>query len=184
MQRASRHASQFGRTHITKSVLFATCAAIIVAAGAFGASAGQFTAKPAAVRVLSCASDGNRYYGDSYYYDSGYPDRGYYDDSQRGWSDNGYGNREMVSPRWIVRNLQRSDYRYISRPVLSGRFYQVKAVIPNGKKVKLTKTVVASCRFTRYHALSRNSLASGAASLRISAACGIEKPSSDVSSSI
>jgi hypothetical protein len=36
-----------------------------------------------------------------------------------------------------VRNLEQSDFRYISRPVLSGRFYQVKAVNPNGKKIKL-----------------------------------------------
>ena len=36
-----------------------------------------------------------------------------------------------------MRNLEQSDFRYISRPVLSGRFYQVKAVNPNGKKVKL-----------------------------------------------
>ncbi len=36
-----------------------------------------------------------------------------------------------------MRNLERSDYRYISSPVLIGKFYQVKAVNPNGKKVKL-----------------------------------------------
>ncbi len=122
-----------------KNVLFAACAAMIVATGAVSASAGQFNApvdsgsgSGALIRV-----DDNRYYNDSYYYDSGYRDRGYYDNSQRAWYDDGYGRHDMVSPRWIVRNLQRSDYRYISRPVLSGRFYQVKAVNPNGKKVKL-----------------------------------------------
>jgi hypothetical protein len=120
-----------------KNVLFAACAAMIVATGAFGASAGQFTAPAGSGSGALIRVDDNRYYDDSYYYDSGYQDRGYYDDSQRGWSNDGYGRHDMVSPRWIVRNLQRSDYRYISRPVLSGRFYQVKAVNPNGKKVKL-----------------------------------------------
>lgn len=58
-----------------------------------------------------------------------------------GWSngDYEYGDRDhgMVSPRSIVRNLQRHDNRYISRPVLNGRFYQVKAINPHGRKVKL-----------------------------------------------
>jgi hypothetical protein len=61
--------------------------------------------------------------------------------SDYGWKNGGYGYRDrnhgMVSPRSIVRNLQRHDYRYISRPVLSGRFYQVKAINPHGRKVKL-----------------------------------------------
>ena len=37
----------------------------------------------------------------------------------------------------IRRKVLIHDYRYISRPVLNGRFYQVKAVNPNGHKVKL-----------------------------------------------
>jgi hypothetical protein len=30
-----------------------------------------------------------------------------------------------------------SGFSYISRPALSGRFYQLKALDPNGRKVKL-----------------------------------------------
>ena len=43
----------------------------------------------------------------------------------------------MVSPRWIVRNLARANYSYITDPMLAGRFYQVKAIDPRGRKVKL-----------------------------------------------
>jgi len=109
-----------------RSILFATCAAIVLATGAFSASA-----------------DDGRYYNDGYYndgyYDDGgyqyqYRDRGYYQPAPD-YSNTAYG--QPISPRWIVRNLERSDSRYISRPVLSGRFYQVKAVNPDGHKVKL-----------------------------------------------
>ena len=117
--------------------LFAACAAIIVTAGVVSASAAQFTVPPSGSGTVVRVDD-NRYYDDGYYDNSGYQNRGYYyDDSQRGWSNDSYGDRQIVSPRWIVRNLEQSDFRYISRPVLSGRFYQVKAVNPNGKKVKL-----------------------------------------------
>ena len=37
----------------------------------------------------------------------------------------------------IVRSLQRNDYSSISQPVLSGQFYQVKAVNPRVHYVKL-----------------------------------------------
>ena len=120
-----------------KTILLSACAAALIATAALPATAGQFTMNDNGPSGPIIGVGDNRYYDDSYYYDSGYRDRGYYDDSQRGWYDDGYGRHDMVSPRWIVRNLQRSDYRYISRPVLSGRFYQVKAVNPNGKKVKL-----------------------------------------------
>ena len=36
-----------------------------------------------------------------------------------------------------VVNLQHNDYSHISRPVLSGRFYQVKVVNADGQRVKL-----------------------------------------------
>jgi opacity protein-like surface antigen len=112
-----------------KNILLAACAAIALAMGASAASA-----------------DDSRY--DSYgYNDNGgsgwqyqYENNGYYGDNsrQRDWNDNGYNYRhDTVSPRSIVRNLQRNDYRNISRPVLSGRFYQVKAVNPRGHYVKL-----------------------------------------------
>jgi hypothetical protein len=122
-----------------RNILCATCAAIVVATGAVGASAGQFTAPTGSGSGAIIRVDDNRYYDDGYSgggdYNSQYQyqNRGYNDD----WRNSDYGNRGIVSPRWIVRNLERSDYRYISRPVLSGRFYQVKAVNPNGKKVKL-----------------------------------------------
>jgi hypothetical protein len=110
-------------------------------------------------------ADDNRYYDNGYYYDNGgngwqnnnlyyddyynnngvnswryrYQNNGNYDYSrQRDWNNGGYDySQDVVSPRSIVRNLQRSDYRNISRPVLSGNFYQVKAINPDGRKVKL-----------------------------------------------
>jgi hypothetical protein len=42
-----------------------------------------------------------------------------------------------VPPHVIVRYLHRSGFSYISRPALAGRFYQIKARDPNGRKVKL-----------------------------------------------
>jgi hypothetical protein len=122
-----------------KRVLFATCAAIVVATGAVDASAGQFTAPDSGGSGAIIRVDDNRYYDDGYdgSGDNGsryqYRDHGYDND----WRNVDYDHRDVISPRWIVQNLERSDYRYISRPVLSGRFYQVKAVNPNGKKVKL-----------------------------------------------
>ena len=102
-----------------RSILLIPCAAIVLATGAFSASA-----------------DDNHYYNDDYYNDGGYQyqDRGYYQPAPD-YSNTAYG--QPISPRRIVRNLERNDYRYISRPVLSGRFYQVKAVNPAGHKVKL-----------------------------------------------
>ena len=112
-----------------KNILLSACAAVVIATGASAASAGDIvvrhdTLSGTIIRV---------------------------DDFQPGydWHDNGYNNYDnrynygdyrqhgVISPRWIVRNLQRADYRYISQPVLNGRFYQVKAVNPNGHRVKL-----------------------------------------------
>jgi hypothetical protein len=117
-----------------KSILFATCAAIVVTTGALSASAGQFAAPANSGSGAIIRVDDNRYYDDGYYGGGDYDSQ--YQYQNRGYNTD-YENRGIVSPRWIVRNLERSDYRYISRPVLSGRFYQVKAVNPNGKKVKL-----------------------------------------------
>jgi opacity protein-like surface antigen len=117
-----------------KNILLLACAAIALSMGASAALA-----------------DDNRYYdngyynnGDSSWEDNGwryqYQDDGNYSDNsrQRDWNNGGYNYRHnTVSPRSIVLNLQRNDYRYISRPVLSGRFYQVKAVNPRGHNVKL-----------------------------------------------
>jgi hypothetical protein len=97
------------------------------------------------------ADDNNGYNNNGYnnngYYNNGgndwqyrYQDNGNYGDNSRqsDWNNGGYNYRhDTVSPRSIVRSLQRSDYRNISRPVLSGRFYQVKAISPRGHNVKL-----------------------------------------------
>jgi hypothetical protein len=103
-----------------RSILLAAGAAIVTMTGAFAAS----------------ADDDHYYNDDGYYYQNppsyDYQNRPGYDS---GGSYNAYGN--PIPPHWIVQNLERSDYRYISRPVLSGRFYQVKAVNPDGHKVKL-----------------------------------------------
>ena len=104
-----------------KNLLLSACVAVLIATGASAASAGDIV-----VRHDNAAGTIIRI--DDFRSDYGWNNGGY-----------GYGNRDhgMVSPRWIVRNLQRHDYRYISRPVLSGRFYQVKAINPHGRKVKL-----------------------------------------------
>ena len=117
-----------------RNILLSACAIIVLTMGASAASA-----------------DDNRYYNNGYYdngyYDNGgiswryqYQDNGNYSDNwrQRDWNNGGYNYRQdVVTPRSIVRNLQRNDYSHISRPVLSGRFYQVKAVNPRGHYVKL-----------------------------------------------
>ena len=105
-----------------RNILFATCAAIIAATAAFGASAGQFAAPTAGSSALIRIDD------NGYYNDGGptYVEPGTY--------NSGY---DPIPPESIVQSLANSAYRNISDPVLSGRFYQVKAINPNGKKVKL-----------------------------------------------
>ncbi len=104
----------------------------------------------------AASADGGRYYDG--YQDNGYygggdnnwryqqQDYGNYSDysRQRDWDNGGYGynggyayGHDIVSLRWIVRNLRQQGFSYISRPALAGRFYQVKARDPNGHKVKL-----------------------------------------------
>jgi opacity protein-like surface antigen len=86
-------------------------------------------------------ADDNGYYnngGNNWQYQN--QDNGNYGNNSRqpDWNNGGYNYRhDTVSPRSIVRNLQRNDYRNISQPVLSGRFYQVKAISPRGHNVKL-----------------------------------------------
>jgi hypothetical protein len=82
--------------------------------------------------------DNNGYYGSGwpYQYQDNYDYNNY--SRQGDWNNGGYNYRQdTVSPRSIVRSLQRSDYRNISRPMLSGQFYQVKAINPRGHHVKL-----------------------------------------------
>ena len=63
---------------------------------------------------------------------NGYWQRDRYDADFSG----GYGY-DALPPHAIVRDLQRSNFTYISPPLLEGRFYQVKALDPYGRKVKL-----------------------------------------------
>ena len=113
-----------------KNILLSACAAVVIATGASAASAGDIVVRHDNLSgTIIRVDDFRPGYG---WHDNGYNNYG-----------NGYGNygdyrqHGVVSPRWIVRNLQRADYRYISRPVLTGRYYQVKAVNPNGHRVKL-----------------------------------------------
>jgi hypothetical protein len=70
----------------------------------------------------------------------GYWQRDHYDpDFGNGWG-NGYGRgygHGLLPPQAIARSLHGDGYSDISEPVLSGRFYQVKALDPYGRKVKL-----------------------------------------------
>ena len=71
---------------------------------------------------------------------NGYWQRDRYDpDFGEDWG-NGYGGGYgygVLPPYEIVRYLHQSGFSYISPPALAGRFYQVKALDPNGRKVKL-----------------------------------------------
>jgi len=103
-----------------KNVLLSACAAVVVATGASAASAADLVIRHDSQAGTIIRVDDFR------------PGYGWHDDGYTG-----YQHRGVVSPRWVVRSLQRQDYRYISQPVLSGRFYQVKAVSANHRKVKL-----------------------------------------------
>ena len=105
-----------------KNILLSACAAVVIATGASAASAADLVVRHDSQAGAIIRIDDFR------------PGYGWHND---GYDNGGYNNRGVVSPRWIVRSLQRQDYRYISQPVLSGRFYQVKAVSPHGRKVKL-----------------------------------------------
>ncbi len=150
---------------MTKFLMSAFTAAVIGAAAA-PAAAGELTifdgGRPGGIIP---ADDGGDYWDDRYDrggpyddngwrypapgYDNGwrYPAPGYGNgwdwdrdrnrDRQWAWGNGGYGNYGVVPPRWIVRTLARHHYSYITRPVLAGRFYQVKAIDPRGRKVKL-----------------------------------------------
>jgi hypothetical protein len=91
---------------------------------------------------------GDQGYGDQGYGNQGYGNQGYGDQGYGNGYSNGYGNRSygygygygnygVVPPYAIVHYLQRSGFSYISQPTLNGRFYQLKARDPNGRKVKL-----------------------------------------------
>src|SRR5882762_5739323 len=99
-----------------KNILLSACAAVVIATGASAASAGDIVVRHDNLSgTIIRVDDFRPGYDNGYNYgngDSNY-DNGYnYGDSRQ---------HGVVSPRWIVRNLQRADYRYISRPVLTGR---------------------------------------------------------------
>src|SRR5215813_12531509 len=116
-----------------KTILLSAFAAIAIATGASAPSASDLVVRhdtvSSTIRIDDTRPDygwNNGGYGSGYRYGSGYNSGYGYDSGYR------YGDHGVVSPRWIVRNLQRHDYRYISQPVLHGRFYQVKAINPHG----------------------------------------------------
>ena len=118
-----------------KNILLSACAAAVIATGASAASAGDIVVRHDNLSgTLIRVDDFRPGYG---WHDNGYNYGNGYNNYDNGYNYGGYRQHGIVSPRWIVRNLQRADYRYISRPVLTGRYYQVKAVNPNGHKVKL-----------------------------------------------
>jgi hypothetical protein len=146
-----------------KTILLSACAAALIATAALPASAGQFTMNDNGPSGPIMGVGDNRYYDDNGYGGDGYPSQGYGygygdEDNDYGYGNQGYGNRGygnqgygnggygygygygnygVVPPHVIVRHLHRSGFSYITRPALAGRFYQVKARDPNGRKVKL-----------------------------------------------
>ena len=122
-----------------KNFLLLACASIGLTMGASAARAddlGGVLLQGLAWGLAQDFQDNNRHNNNDYYYQN----NGSYSDymRQQVWNNSGYYYRQdVVSPRSIVRSLQRNDYSSISRPVLSGRFYQVKAVNPRGHYVKL-----------------------------------------------
>jgi hypothetical protein len=138
-----------------KTLLLSACAAAMIAAAAAPASAGQFTMNDNGPSGPIIAAGDSRYYDDDGPSDNDwrYPSQGYGDQGNYGYGNqrygngygygnsygygNGYGNYGVVPPYAIVRYLDRSGFSYITQPALSGRFYQVKARDPNGRKVKL-----------------------------------------------
>jgi hypothetical protein len=73
----------------------------------------------------------------------GTPQRDQYrDDWNDDRSDDSYyesDRRDIKSPQWIVRHLERNDYTVLSKPDLGpeGMFYRVRAINPDGREVKL-----------------------------------------------
>lgn len=114
-------------------VLLSACAAALVGIAASSAHAADFTilrTGPAGA-VISVADKGPSY---------GWPNRsdayGHHDGWKRGWGK-GYAHARVVPTHQIVRKLARQHFTHISRPVLAGNLYQVKARDSRGRKVKL-----------------------------------------------
>ena len=131
-----------------KNILLSACAIVVLTMGASAASAddNRYYNNGYSDNGGNSWQGNNRYYNNDYYDNGGnswryqYQDYGNYSDNsrQRDWNNGGYNYRpDVVSPRSIVRYLERNDYRNISWPVIGGNFYQVKAINPDGRKVKL-----------------------------------------------
>jgi hypothetical protein len=126
-----------------KTMLLAACAAVLVAG----------TALPAGAETNGNGKyDGNSHTGYKwpYRYAHDHNDWYYWNDNRRygwrhDWDDDdwrpGYGGdyyrHGVLPPHRIAHILAMNHYTYITRPVLSGPYYQVKAIAPNGRKVKL-----------------------------------------------
>jgi hypothetical protein len=140
-----------------KTFLLSAGGAVLIATAALPASAGQFTMNDNGPSGPIIAVGDDRYYDNGYNGNWRYPPQGYGDqDGNHGYGNRGYGNGYgsghgygnggygyrygnygVVPPHVIVRRLHWNGFSYISRPVLSGQFYQIKARDPNGRKVKL-----------------------------------------------
>jgi hypothetical protein len=118
---------------MTKLIVSA-CAAALIGVAASSASAGDFTIPLNAVSGGLLQVHDSRYGHEARYYDwrrpTFSPRYGY------GWGG-GHGDDRVLPRRAIVRQLAWHRYTRISEPQLAGRYYQVKAVDPRGRKVKL-----------------------------------------------
>lgn len=133
-----------------KTFLLATCAAALLMSAVQTASATDarlFDGVRTGTIIRVGDNDNNYRYGNPYgwpYQMPGYHSYGNgwdNDDNDNGWrpgwGQGDYNRHNVLPPRVIVRYLDRRNYSYISRPVLDGRYYQVKAINPHGRKVKL-----------------------------------------------
>lgn len=127
-----------------RNVLLATLAAVAIAATGSIAGAAPFAVAPSGPSSRIIAVENERYYELPFgmRIEKPHQDRDYYDDNRYNdyndsWRDSGYTDRDVKSPGWIVRNLERNDYSDISEPVREGNSYRVWAVDPNGRDVKL-----------------------------------------------
>jgi hypothetical protein len=129
-----------------RTALLTTLAAGVIAATASTAEAAPFKLAHSDSSSQIVPVEDERYYDlpfgvkiEKPYQDRQYDenDDHYRYDNEDPWRDSGYTSRDVKSPGWIVRNLERNDYRDISDPVLEGRSYRVWAIDPTGRDVKL-----------------------------------------------
>jgi hypothetical protein len=112
---------------MTKFIVSA-CAAALISVAASSASAGEFTIARDAVSAGVIQVHDSRHF--NWWRPAPTPRYGY------NWGP-GFGRYAVLPPRAIVRQLAWHRYTRISQPQLAGQHYQVKAVDPRGRKVKL-----------------------------------------------